>query len=192
MKNSTAITILVVSLLLAGGLVLVTLKTSAPSASTTQSTEAGGGGTFGGEGNVTQYGAPAPGVQGGGQGTATISVASAGGKISVQDFTQTSVKDTVNPGYSYLSGGSTQGVVKDTPYAITYIAAQQSFTITLLKEPLGMVRQQAEQDLMHQLGITQDQMCQLNYIVLEPYDLNPLYAGKNLGFSFCPGAVQLP
>jgi len=49
-----------------------------------------------------------------------------------------------------------------------------------------------ERDLMAKLGITEDAMCQLNYMVSVPYWVNEYYAGESLGFSFCPGATQLP
>jgi hypothetical protein len=79
-----------------------------------------------------------------------------------------------------------------TDYNIGYDGVAKSFTIALLKEPLGNSRKEAEQFLMTTLGITQQQMCSLNYYVGTTYFVNESYDSSNLGFSFCPGAVALP
>ncbi len=77
-------------------------------------------------------------------------------------------------------------------FNIFYDTNAQSFTIALLAEPLGATRSAAEQFLMQTLGIGQADMCKLNYYVGATYWINALFASKNLGFSFCPGATQLP
>jgi len=46
--------------------------------------------------------------------------------------------------------------------------------------------------LLQQLGISEQDACRLRYSVSVPFSVNPLYSGKNLGFSFCPGATPLP
>lgn len=107
------------------------------------------------------------------------------------------VKDPINPGYYYLGYHSYEGVPDPTatatpPYVIEYIASTQYFNIALLQEPIGEERGEAEQYLMAHLGIPQNQMCQLNYTISVPDRVNSQYAGKNLGFSFCPGATVLP
>jgi hypothetical protein len=135
----------------------------------------------------------------GGQGN-TISIASAyGGTIQVKDFENDPVfaKDPVNSGYYYFGYHFSQGVSDSTatdtpPYVIEYIGSTQYFSIALLQEPIGQSRQEMEQYLMTHLGITQNQMCQLKYMVSVPASVDPTYAGTGLGFSFCPGATQLP
>jgi hypothetical protein len=107
------------------------------------------------------------------------------------------VKDPINPGYYYLGYHVNEGVPDPTatntpPYIIEYISATQYFNIALLQEPIGTVRKEAEQFLMADLGISQKQMCQLNYMVSVPDNVNSQYSGINLGFSFCPGATELP
>ena len=102
----------------------------------------------------------------------------------------------MNPGYYYLgyhyaNGTSDPTASNDPPYLIEYISTTQYFNISLLHEPLGQIRQQAEQYLMAHTGLTQNQMCQIKYMVSVPSSVNQVYAGTNLGFSFCPGAVQL-
>ena len=112
--------------------------------------------------------------------------------IVVSDFRKatTTIEDTNNPGRYHLAGGTGLAQV-EAPYLIVYTESDQSFNISLELEPLADTRRQAEQYLMQNLGITQDDMCWLRYAVLVPYEVNQIYAGKNLGFSFCPGATQL-
>lgn len=100
----------------------------------------------------------------------------------------TTVKDPNNEGYYYLGHQASD----NSPYVITYISATQYFNVALLQEPIGPVRKDAEQYLMTRLGISQNQMCQLDYMVSVPDRVNSQYSGINLGFSFCPGATVLP
>jgi hypothetical protein len=76
-------------------------------------------------------------------------------------------------------------------YRISYYLPLRTFVILLLAEPLKETRELAEQDVMQILGISESDACRLLYIVSLPTDVNPLYGGKNLGFSFCPGATPL-
>jgi hypothetical protein len=119
--------------------------------------------------------------------------------LMVRDFLRASTTgEYPNVGYYYLgyhtaSAGVVDATATDNPpYLISYISATQYFNIALLQEPLGAIRSDAEQFLMTDLGISQDEMCRINYMVSVPDRVNSLYAGKNLGFSFCPGAVKLP
>jgi hypothetical protein len=108
------------------------------------------------------------------------------------------VADPINPGYYYLGYHLNQGTSTDAtatstpPYLITYISATHYFNIALLAEPIGEVRSQAEQYLAAHLGLTQDELCQLSYMVSVPDWVNTQYASRNLGFSFCSGATPLP
>lgn len=101
--------------------------------------------------------------------------------------------DTNNPGYYFVGAAPSAGhQIGDQPYQITYIAETKYFNITLTQEPLGESRQKAEAYLMQLLQASKSQLCTLNYAVYAPNDVNSQYAGQNLGFSSCPGAVQLP
>lgn len=129
-----------------------------------------------------------------------MTVVDAGGKaISTTNFIAdpATVKDPINAGYYYLGYHVNEGVPDPTatdnpPYVIEYIAETNYFNIALLQEPIGEQRLAAEQYLMARLGITPDQMCRLDYMVSVPDRINSYYSGKNLGFSFCPGATALP
>lgn len=127
-------------------------------------------------------------------GTATTATTSGtGNSSSNRNFLQDAdtVPDPVNKGYYYL-GNYTYGGQKSVPYEIEYIDSTNYFNVTLLQEPLGQVRKDAGADLMRRLGITQSQMCDLNYTVSTPDFVNSYYSGVSLGFDFCPGAVKLP
>ncbi|MBI4067832.1 hypothetical protein HY413_00285 [Candidatus Kaiserbacteria bacterium] len=77
-------------------------------------------------------------------------------------------------------------------FNIYYNSAPQSFTIALTEEPIGQARLDMERFLLVALGVTEQQMCSLNYYVGVTRYVNERYTGKNLGFSFCPGATKLP
>lgn len=131
---------------------------------------------------------------------ATTSATSANsGAIQKIDFLSdpTTIKDPINPGYYYLGYHVNEGIPDPTatenpPYIIMYISATNYFNIGLFQEPIGPIRAAAEQYLLTRLGISQAEMCQLDYMVSVPDRVNSQFAGKNLGFSFCPGAVLLP
>ncbi len=116
-----------------------------------------------------------------------------GSTVAVKNFeiSPSTVKDPSNQGYYYLSGGANV-VTSKAPYQIFYDSQYDYFGITLYKEPLGQYRQQAELELEQALGLTQDQMCDLNYDISAGPGINDLYSSENVGFSFCPGAVALP
>lgn len=108
--------------------------------------------------------------------------------VMTKDFLHNGVTlaDPSNEGNYYLTGASTDG------YAIGFRTPGEFFTIALQQEPLGETRVAAENFLLSTLGVTQDQLCHLKYYLGTDVHTNSYYAGKNLGFSFCPGATVLP
>ena len=137
------------------------------------------------------------------QGANTMTVAASGsGSITTNDFIHngTTIPDAVNKGRYLLAGDLGYCILKptdckagsETDFNILYDNVRQSFTIALLSEPIGQARIKMEQFMMQILGIRQADMCKLKYYVGTTSDVNPLYDSKNLGFSFCPGATQLP
>lgn len=131
----------------------------------------------------------------GGTNAGNISIATQNGPISARDFLSdtTTTADPYNQGYYDLGGSMTSGVGSSSPaFAITYISSTQYFNIALLREPIATARADAEQFLLQDLGITKEQACALKYMVSVPYWVNQKFTGRNLGFSFCPGAVILP
>ncbi len=102
--------------------------------------------------------------------------------LQVNDFTQKAVQKTNDVAVINTSAS----------YKLVYFFKDQSFLITLLSPPLGQARNLAENDLLKQLGISQQQACQLNVSVRVPGDVDGAYSGKELGLSFCAGSTQLP
>ncbi len=103
------------------------------------------------------------------------------------------VADTHNPGFYYLGNHFSEqeeGGIQPS-YVITYIESTDFFNIGIYKEPLGTVRKEAEIFLKNTLGITQEEMCSLNYQVSTTAHANEYYGGTSLGFSFCPGSIAL-
>jgi hypothetical protein len=134
-----------------------------------------------------------PGVQVGG------SASDSGNMITVHDFIHdpATTPDSVNPGYYYLGYHSQQSATDTAatttpPYIIEYIASTRAFNISLLSEPIGAARSQAEEYLLNALGISKADACRLDYMISTPYWVNSTFSGENLGFSFCSGATKLP
>lgn len=137
------------------------------------------------------------------EGVQTVSLATQDGStIVANDFIRNGVTipDTQNAG-RYLLAGDLEYCVLDPQqcqagppvnFNVFYNSAPQSFTIALTDEPIGQARLEMEQFLLAVLGITEQQMCSLKYYVGVTIYVNSQFAGKNLGFSFCPGATVLP
>ena len=144
---------------------------------------------------------PHLGVQGTTAATMTIPARADGSAITVNDFLHngTTMEDTQNPGTYYLAGSAGYCLPNSCPHGfqtddfiITYDSSTKFITIDLRNEPLGRVRQEAEQFLMKTLGIQGNTFCAINYYLGTDVDVNEQYAGTNLGFSFCPHATALP
>ena len=131
-------------------------------------------------------------------GGTNIVVPTTGGSTATTNFLNDPavVKDSINPGHYFIGPHPYIGIADSTAtesptYIIEYIQSDNSFTIGLLTEPIATTREDAERELTKVLGLGKDQMCQLNYMVSVPSRVNAIYSGKNLGFSFCPGATTL-
>ena len=136
-------------------------------------------------------------------GEKSISVATRdGGSLVVRDFMNNGVTaaDVQNPGTYYLAGsigycledGRCPSGAPAERFKLAYDAPEQFFTIALTDEPLGMARKEAEAFFVEALGVPKEQVCALKYYIGTTSYVNEFYAGKNLGLSFCPGAVKLP
>lgn len=133
---------------------------------------------------------------------ATMQILIRNGKsLVVKDFVHNgeTAPDKVNPGYFYLAGsigyclgdGTCPSGYKTDDFSITYHNTDGHFNITLLKEPLAKSRSEAEVFMLDRLGISEALLCNTNYWIGTTELVNALYAGKNLGFDFCPGATGL-
>ncbi len=124
------------------------------------------------------------------------------GSLSVRDFLHNgeTAADPVNKGMYLLAGsagyclpdGTCPKGADSEHFSITYNQKGDFFNIVLLQEPLGAVRREAEAFLEERLGISGEILCTLNYFVGVPYFVNSTFSDRNLGFSFCKVATQLP
>jgi hypothetical protein len=110
-----------------------------------------------------------------------------GSYVGVQNFVATTQPEWANPTYGYQ-------VTQDdsASYSILYYPNNSGFLISLLKEPIGQSRLEAERFLKRKVSLTPDQFCKLHVQVFTSVDVNGNYAGQDLGLSFCPGSVKLP
>ncbi len=101
------------------------------------------------------------------------------------------------PGYYYVGyhqpvdGVSDPTATENPPYLILYIDNTHYFNITLLTEPLADTRVTAEEYLQARLGLSESDMCQINYRLSVPNSVSQVYAGEDLRFSFCIDATSL-
>lgn len=113
-----------------------------------------------------------------------------GGQIRVKNFLNdpTTQKDRYNPGYYNLGYNPMN---KNAPFAIEYMSQTQFFAIAIRKEPLARSRNLIERYLLDHLGVPPNQLCRVKYQLGVPNFVSRTYAGTDLRFSFCPGAVRL-
>ncbi len=77
-------------------------------------------------------------------------------------------------------------LIRDTVnYQIVYQPKFQSFTISILSSNFVEARKAAEQDLLNILNVSSVDACKLNVNIGTSYKINPDYAYKKMGLSFC-------
>ena len=76
-------------------------------------------------------------------------------------------------------------IARTADYHFFYIPDQELFYISITSYPFDDFRTQAEQQLLHSLGITQEKACMLNVDIATPMFANPAQAGHVYGLSFC-------
>lgn len=127
--------------------------------------------------------------------TLTIQTIS-GDNLEIHNFLNDSdiVKDAINDGYYYLGNHfstNDQTPQSNPEYVIEYIAETNFFAIGLFREPLAQSRRNVEEYLMTKLGLSEEQMCSLNYSMSVPRRVNEHLAGTSFLFSFCDGSYPL-
>ena len=89
-----------------------------------------------------------------------------------------------------------EGFYKNTAvpdsYAIYYFEPNGSLSVQLFKEPLGLSRSFAEQQLRTIFDLTDEELCELRIEVSVHEMVSPEYSRNNLGLSFCPNGLALP
>ena len=84
-----------------------------------------------------------------------------------------------------LGSKEMHGILKDPSVLARLDKASQPTEV-------ASARESAQRFLETTLGLTQERMCALKYYVGTTQYVNAQYSGKNLGFSYCPGAITLP
>lgn len=116
--------------------------------------------------------------------TPVVSVRS--GRDFLQDDNVTMWYD--DPDTYLVDGGeSSEGVL----FRIFYFPADDSITVSLQGESLGVSRGLAEASIKERLALPEDVLCTLPINVTTPSWVSDDYSGLNLGLSFCPGSVPL-
>jgi len=77
-------------------------------------------------------------------------------------------------------------------YQILYFPEESYFLVSILDEPLKDARFAAEAELRAKLKLQDPALCALTLDVFVASDVSEIYSGRDLGLSFCSGAVQLP
>ncbi len=78
-------------------------------------------------------------------------------------------------------------------FTVSYSEPGSEFLITLIQEPIGAARLEAERYLRGMLMLTDEELCSLKIAVTVIPEINETYSAyENLGLSFCPRAVKLP
>ena len=113
--------------------------------------------------------------------------------ITVPDFTYTHPSlEVEQSGITYVYVTQDDDLKEADPYYSIVYGSNSSILIFLLAEPLTTARARAEEKLKEFIPIPEDVLCSLKVSVKTTDTINPMYAGKELGLSFCPGAVALP
>lgn len=113
--------------------------------------------------------------------------------VSVPDFTyghpSVEVEDT---GVTYVHITQNDDLEEADPrYGIVY-GSDSTFILGLMATPLGATRLVAEQKLKEFVPLPDDILCGLSVSVRTADTIDARFAGRELGLSFCPGAVPLP
>lgn len=117
---------------------------------------------------------------------------SSGAVTSVPDFLQ-GHEAVELPNGKYYSVYGPEYSSEGFTFAITYSEPASEFLVTLIAEPIGSARLEAERYLRGMLMLTDEELCSLNIAITVTPNINEAYSQyENLGLSFCPRAVQLP
>lgn len=104
------------------------------------------------------------------------------GRITISGV---SVKDVLSSPQATTPQGDVLIVDKPHAYQIVYLKSTNSFLISILGSPFEPIRQQAEQQFLILLDISQVQACMLSVTITTPISANPNEAGKDYPLSFC-------
>lgn len=110
-----------------------------------------------------------------------------GTHVTIPDFSKTEQPEGASEENGYQVSGDAE-----SSFQILYFPRDSGFIVALNAEPLGETRLAAERALREALRLSDNELCKMRADVGTDYSVSRTYAGKNLGLSFCPGAVVLP
>lgn len=85
--------------------------------------------------------------------------------------------------------GDTVLLQRTQNYEIAYDAADSSFWMRIIKQPIQEVRRKAEEDLLVLLGVDRKDACKLKVSWSPSREIDPKNSGKSFPLSFCSGGI---
>jgi len=119
----------------------------------------------------------------------TIPIQTSTGLVLISDIKNLPEVQDVGKGMYHLQGPvDSSGLVN---FALLYSTKDNSFSISIERDPIAQNRILASEYLVSLLNISKSEACQLKVLLGVPYSVNEQLSGKNLGLSFCPGSINL-
>jgi hypothetical protein len=88
--------------------------------------------------------------------------------------------------------GDTIFLEESNRFSIGFLKSDNSFGIVLSAKPIDLVRKDAEDRFLRDLGISEKDACKLKVIVRVPASIGVNGADRNIGLSFCPSSTPRP
>lgn len=119
--------------------------------------------------------------------------------VTVKDFLNDgeTKADPMNPG-NYIVYGGTGYCIEElcdedhgNTFLIEYDSQIRHFSVLIIREPVKDVRKNVQSVLSEKLGVSQQDLCKLNYSVYVPYWVTEDYSGVDIRFEGCQDALRL-
>lgn len=81
--------------------------------------------------------------------------------------------------------------VNNSDYYMAFYPQDNGFLISINSSDVVSAERKAEKSFLKQLGITEEQACELKVSITVPYSVSEEYSGGNYTFSFCPDGNPL-
>jgi hypothetical protein len=119
----------------------------------------------------------------------TFVIQTENGNVSVRNFFKGREKEVTSTGLELLPHevGSSY-VLSD--YAIYFDWSWKYFAISIQKQPIQKIREQAEQALLEQLNISREDACKLDVRLNILRGVGKFDGGQDYGLSFCPTGIS--
>lgn len=121
----------------------------------------------------------------------TFIIQTTSGDVTVRNFFKDRGKDVTSTGIELLAGQVQIGssyLLSD--YSIYFDWNWKYFAITVQKQPIQKIREQAEQALLEQLDISREDACKLTVHLNVLRGVGKFDGGQDYGLSFCPNGIR--